>query len=71
VEISYLGSNLVWSWQYKKKRIRRIKMPLGMEVDLGTGDIVFVGDPAPSPHGKRHSSPSLFIPCLLLRYDAL
>ena len=32
-----------------------IKMPLGMEVDLGPGDFVLDGDPAPSP--KRGRSP--------------
>jgi len=33
-----------------------IKMPLGMEVRLGPGDIVFDRDPAPLP--KRGRSPS-------------
>ena len=28
-----------------------IKMPLGMELGLGPGDFVLVGDPAPSPNG--------------------
>jgi len=38
-----------------------IKIPLAMEVDLGLGDIVLDGDPAP-PHIKRHShSPSNFL----------
>ena len=32
-----------------------IKMPLGMEVDLGPGDIVLDGDP--SPPNKGHSTP--------------
>jgi len=31
-------------------------MPLGMEVDIGPGDIVLDGDPA-LPHEKGHSSP--------------
>ena len=39
------------------------KMPLSMEVGLGPGDIVLDWDPL--PHGKGHSSPSLFGPCLL------
>jgi len=34
-----------------------IKMPLGTEVGLSPGDIVLVGDAAPLPHRKRHSSP--------------
>jgi len=34
-----------------------IKMPLGTEVGLGPGHIVLDGDPAPSSHGKGHSSP--------------
>jgi len=33
-------------------------MPLGMEVDLGLGDFVFDGDPAPQK--KRHS-PTQFL----------
>ena len=32
-----------------------IKMPLGMKVHLGPGDIVLDGDPAPIPAQKRHS----------------
>ena len=32
-----------------------IKMPLGVEVDLGPGHIVLDGDQAP-PHGKAHST---------------
>jgi len=36
-----------------------IKMPLGMEIELGPGDIVLDGDPAPPPHKKGHSSPQL------------
>jgi len=43
-----------------------IKMPLGTEVGLGSGDIVLDGDPAP-PTEKLHSSPPLFIPCLFRR----
>jgi len=35
-----------------------IKMPPGMEVDLGPGDIVLDGDPA--PHKKGHSTPPHF-----------
>ena len=30
-----------------------IKMPLGMEVELGPGDFVLDGDPAPSPKGAE------------------
>jgi len=30
------------------------KMPLGMEVDLGPGDIVLGGDPAPPKKGVQH-----------------
>ena len=41
-----------------------MKTPLGSEVDLGPGHIVFDGDPAPLPQ-KGHSGPSLFGPCLL------
>ena len=40
-----------------------IKMPLGMEVDLGLGHIVLDGDPV-TPR-KGHSSPPLYGPCLL------
>jgi len=40
-----------------------IKVLLGTEVGLGPGDIVLDWDPL--PHGKGHSSPSLFGPCLL------
>jgi len=39
------------------------KMPLGMEVDLGLGDFVFDGDPAPPE--KKHSPHPIFGPCLL------
>ena len=39
-------------------------MSLGMEVGLSPGDILLDRDSA-SPHGKRHSSPPLFRPCLL------
>jgi len=40
------------------------KMPLGTEVGLGPGDIVFNGDPAPPPKGHSSLTP-LFGPCLL------
>ena len=40
-----------------------IKMPLGMELDLGPGDFVLYRNPAPSP--KRGRSPQIFFPCLL------
>jgi len=39
-----------------------IKMPLGTEADLGPGDIVLDGDPAPL---KRAQHSLLFGPCLL------
>ena len=43
-----------------------IKMPLGMEVNLGPGDFVLDGDPGPrSP--KRGRNPTIFGPCLLWR----
>ena len=35
----------------------RIKMPLGMEINLGQGDIVLDGDPAPLPPKKRTQQP--------------
>jgi len=38
-----------------------IKMPLGMEIGLGPGDIVLDGDPA--PQRKRAQQPPLFGPC--------
>jgi len=38
-------------------------MPLGGAVDLGPGDIVLDGDPA--PHNKGHSTPPRFGPCIL------
>jgi len=47
------GQTLVWT-----------KMPLGMEVGLGPGDVVFDGDAAPQK--KRHTPlPPNFWPCLL------
>ena len=39
-----------------------IKMPLGTEVGLSSGDFVLDGDPAPSP--KRGRNPQIFGPCL-------
>jgi len=41
-----------------------IKMSLGMEVDLGPGNFVLDGDPAP-PHPKGHSPHPIFGPYLL------
>jgi len=38
-------------------------MPLGTEIGLDPGHIV--SDEDPVPHGKGHSSPPLFGPCLL------
>jgi len=51
-------------------------MTLGIEIGLGTGDIVLDGDPA-APHGKGHSSsprkgaqqPPLLGPCPLWPND--
>ena len=40
-----------------------IKMPLGTEVGLSRGDVLFDGDPASS--SKRGRSPPIFGPCLL------
>jgi len=40
-----------------------IKIPLGMEVGLGSGDIMLDGDPAPPWKGTQQ--PPLFGPCLL------
>ena len=40
-----------------------IKMPLGMEVDLGPGHIVLDGDPAPLP--RKGAQPPIFGSCLL------
>jgi len=40
----------------------RIKIPLGRDVDLRRGDIVFDGDTAPP---KKGTAPPLFGPCLL------
>ena len=41
-----------------------IKMPLGMEVGLGPGDFVLVGDPAPLP--KKGTEPPIFRPVFIL-----
>jgi len=40
-----------------------IRIPLGTEVGLGSGDIVLDGDQAPI-NAKGHSSPQLFVPLL-------
>ena len=40
------------------------EMPLGMEVDLGPGDFVIDGHPAPPPQ-KGEWSPPILGPCLL------
>jgi len=42
-----------------------IRMPLGMEVGLGPGDIGLDGDPAPPPPWKGAQHPPFFGPCLL------
>jgi len=39
-------------------------MPVGTEVDLGPGDIVLNGDPAP-PSPKKGAQPPIFYPRLL------
>jgi len=41
-----------------------MKTPLGTEVDLGPGQIVLDGDPAPPPP-KGAQQPPFFGPCLL------
>ena len=40
-----------------------VKIPLGMEVGLGPGDVVFDGDPAPPEKGTAPDP--IFDPCLL------
>jgi len=42
-------------------------MPLGMEVGLNPGDIVFDMDPVPTEKGHTHAHP-IFGPCLLWPY---
>ena len=49
VTLVYCGQMVGW-----------IKMPLGVEVDLGSGDFVLDGNPAPPE--KRHSPPPNFWP---------
>jgi len=41
---------------YCGETARWIKMPLGREEDLSTGDIVLYGDPAPIPKGAQPSN---------------
>ena len=44
---------------YCGQTAERIKMPLGMEVDLSPGDFVFDGDPDPLPKmGAEPASPT-------------
>jgi len=51
---------------YCSQTVGWIKMPLGMEVSLGPGDIVLDGDEAPPPTEKGTAAGSpLFGPCLL------
>ena len=50
VTLVYCGQTAGW-----------IKMPLGTEIGLGSGDIVLHGDPAPHNKGQ---APLLFGPCL-------
>jgi len=56
---------------YCGQTVERIKMKLGMEVDLGPGHMVLDGDPAPLP--KRGTAPyaSVFVLCFLLVYCTL
>ena len=49
---------------YCGRTVGWIKMSLGTEVGLGTGDIVSDGDPAP-PSKSGTAEPPLFGPCLL------
>jgi len=42
-----------------------IKMPLSMEVNLGPGDVVLDGNPAPPAKRAQQPPPPLFGPCLL------
>jgi len=42
-----------------------IKMPLGMEVDLGPGDFMLDGDPAAPPQKGGGASCPIFSPFLL------
>jgi len=42
-----------------------IKMPLGMDVGLGSGDFVFDGDPAPLLTKGAKPPNQIFGPCLL------
>jgi len=48
---------------YCDQTVRRIKMKLGMQVDLGHGHIVLDGDPAPLPKRVRSSQFSAHIYC--------
>jgi len=51
-------------FQLNVQMVGWVKMPLGMEVGLGPGDIMLDGDPAP-PMEKGTTAPPLFGPCLL------
>ena len=42
-----------------------IKMPLGIEDDLGPGDFALDGDPCSCPSQKGSGAPPIFGPCLL------
>jgi len=61
-------SCLAVTFEYCDEAVGWIKMPLGTEVGLGPGHTVLDGDPG-HPHGKGHSSPPLFGPCLLWPND--
>ena len=44
-----------------------IKMPLGMELGLGTGDFVLDGDPAPPPQKAGRARPPNFRPMFVVK----
>jgi len=50
---------------YCGQTARWIKMPLGRDVGLGTGDIVLDGDSAPPPPPQKGHSMPIFGPCLV------
>jgi len=54
VTLVYCGQTVGW-----------IKMPLGTEVGVSSGDIVLYGDPAPHRKGAQQPPPPLFGPWLL------
>jgi len=56
VKLVYCGQTIGW-----------IKMLLGMEVDLGPGDIVLDGDPAPPPKKKGAQQPLTLGQCIVAK----